>query len=69
MSSTILLRFFLPLSSLQLEKSSATFFSTLFMWKPEPQMVTVGNGTWLNQGGRSWRASGDHQISLTVLAR
>ena len=22
-----------------------------------------------NQGGRSWRASGDHQISLTVLAQ
>ena len=22
-----------------------------------------------NQGGRSWRASGDHQISLTALAR
>ena len=34
------------------------------VWIPDD-----GNGKEFLQGGRSWRASGDHQISLTVLAQ
>ena len=35
-----------------------TFLSTFVKWKPDPQMVTVGKGTFYkicNQGGKTWQ--------------
>ena len=48
-----------PLKGLYLEQNLLT----------GQQMKYLQKWLYVMQGGRSWRASGDHQISLTVLAQ